>query len=393
MAQQVLVSPPEHSPVAPAAQSAGTIEAGAVPSETAASFPSAGRNLFQWGPVHLRPHLDYRFLYGDGIHAQPNQATTTVIHTISPGLLFDIGRHWSLDYTPSLRYYSSDRFRDTTDHSVTLDGRTSYLDWILGLAHNSSLISDPLIETGRQTDQETHSTALSATHLLNSKMSLDLGLNQNFRSAEQFTSSRAWSTMDWLNYQFWPRFGAGIGAGFGYIDVNAGSDMTYEQYQGRLSWQPVNKISLAVNGGVEDRQFLDSDAPDLINPIFGTSITYRLFEQTILSLSANRAVSVSYFRNQAFEKTALTAGLQQRLFGKLHLGVQGGCSTTEYVATSDRLSVNRSDDYTYVGAQLSCAFLKKGTIGIFFQHSENTSNESGFGYSSDQGGVRIGYHF
>src|SRR5262245_8571570 len=35
---------------------------------------------FRWGPVTLRPHLLYRFIYGDGIQASTNQSVSTAIH-------------------------------------------------------------------------------------------------------------------------------------------------------------------------------------------------------------------------------------------------------------------------------------------------------------------------
>src|SRR6185503_14648059 len=104
-------------------------------------------------------------------------------------------------------------------------GGTAYEDWVFGLSQGFTRSSAPLVETGTQTEQDAYTTALNGSYRMNSKMSLDLGLNQNFRFAQGLQNSREWSTLDWLNYQFFPRLDVAIGAGFGYVDVDTGPDM------------------------------------------------------------------------------------------------------------------------------------------------------------------------
>ena len=103
---------------------------------------------------------------------------------------------------------------------------------------------------------------------MNSKMSLDLGLKQNFVSADNFSSYNEWSTLDWLNYEFWPQLDAALGVGGGYDDEAASPDMTFEQFQGRVNWRATEKVSFQIHGGVEDRQILSGGTGHLINPVF-----------------------------------------------------------------------------------------------------------------------------
>src|SRR5207248_233386 len=112
------------------------------------------------------------------------------------------------------------KFKDGTDQSVSLHGATSYQDWTFGVLQAYSFSSQPLVETGSQTDQANYSTALTAGYQLSSKLSLSLGANQDFRfigkaiATEQLTDVRSWSTLEWLNYQIAPSFAASVGAGF-----------------------------------------------------------------------------------------------------------------------------------------------------------------------------------
>jgi uncharacterized protein (PEP-CTERM system associated) len=199
--------------------------------------------------------------------------------------------------------------------------------------------------------------------------------------------------MEWLNYEFWPRLNAGIGAGVGYTIQQGSPNSINEQYQGRVNWRATDKISFQLNGGVEDQQYLSGGEGDLLTPTFGACIQYQPFEHTQLSLNANRSVSPSLFQNQDTESTSLTATLNQRLLGQFNLALTGGYTTTSYVATTAGFSVDRSDDNYSFTASLSHSLTKRGTISASYSYNDNGSNVSGFAFSSNQIGVQIGYQF
>jgi len=376
--------------------------------------PAAGLGAtgqpFRWGPVTLHPHLLYRVLYGNGIASSPGQQHNTIVQQVSPGILFNIGTHWSLDYTPTWSFYSSGQFRNTLDHNVNLGWGTGYGDWFFHAMQNCAITSDPQVETGGQTDQQNYSTALDATGRLNDRLSLDLGLNQdlNFVSSgnsstnylQGLANSRSWSTMDWLNYQFWPRLNVGLGVGFGYYQQDSSPNAINEQYQARVNWRATDKISFQLSGGLQDQQYLSGGANDLLTPIFGATIQYQPFEQTRLTLNATRAVSPSAFQNQVTETTSISVGLNQRLFGALYLDLGGGYVATKYDASNVGSATSRSDDYYNFNARLTYPFLKRGTIAVFYQYSDNSSSQSGFlaagssfAYTSSQMGVELGYRY
>ena len=387
---------PELSVTPPALQPSQTNEmevftpAGAAPGNVLENAP------IRWGPIGLRPHIYYRFLDGSGIPASEGKHVDTTIQEISPGLLFSLGSHWTLNYTPTWSFYSNRQFRNTLDHGVGLTGGTTYEDWVFGLSQGYSSSSAPLVETGTQTEQESYSTAISASCLLNSKMSLDLAVNQNLTSAAQFESSREWSTLDWLNYQFWARLNAALGLGFGYIDVDTGPDMTYERFQGRVNWRATDKLSFQIHGGLEDRQFLGGGS-DQLNPIVGTVIQYQPFETTKLSLNVDRVVAVSLLtasssQNQITETTSVAGDLNQRLLEKFYLDLGGGYHTVKYV-TSGGAATDRKDNFYAFNVRLSCALLKRGTAAVFYQISDNSSSEPGFTFTSRQLGFELGYQY
>ncbi len=397
-AQSVLApTPATPDPTPPAMQQANEMDVFATPPQTEAE-------PFKWGPVTLRPHPFYQFLYADGIQAANNTAANSTIQTISPGALLQVGTHWSLDYLPLWTIYSNNQFTDNFGQTAKLVGGTVYGDWVLGLIESYSEIDAPSTVTASQTRTETISSALNGSYTINSKMSMDLTLNQSYVKADQFSSYSEWSTMDWLNYQFFPRLNVALGAGGGYDDEASSPDMTFQQFQGRVNWRATDKISFQVRGGVEIRQFLSSGSSStnsvagsttspLVNPIFEAAIQYQPFEQTRLSITGQRVVSASYLQqSQVTETIGVTADLNQRLLGRYFLDLTGGYQMVKYVSSAPS-TPNRDDDIYSFSARLSRTFLKRGTIAVLYQISEDSSSQSIYNQTSHQVGFQIGYSY
>jgi hypothetical protein len=363
----------------------------------AAPFEEFLNNPLQWGPFQLRPFGAYRYTYGNGLNATPGRQEKTSIHQISPGVAIQ-SPHLTFRYSPSLSYYSNDAFENHVDHAASAAGHFGVGDWRFSLSHSFSKSSSPLIETGAQTEQQTHSTVLSALYQYSQKTSFNFNLSQNIQEADALNSSTGWSSMNWLNYHWSEETVFGIGLGGGYTTQDFGFDMTHEQIQGRVGWRPGAKLSFDLNGGIELRQFVDSPFDDQVNPIFGASVSYQPWEPTTFFLSANQSVGSSLLQTQTTENRGVTAGLRQRLLGTLNLDLFGGYSTVEYkgfgqVPTGNDLETNRTDDVLSFSATLGVTIFTKGNISIFYQRSENDSSTEDFGFTSNQYGFQIGYHF
>jgi hypothetical protein len=367
--------------------------------------PNPLPEIFRYGPLQLRPHADYRFLYGSGIEASPSNQQATIIQELSPGILADLGPHWVLNYTPTIRLYSNHQFQNTVDHSIALTGATRYEDWTLGFSHSSMLTTAPLAETGGQTEQETHATSLTASTAFNQRVSADFDMSQVINLVSGFQDSYDWSTLDWLNYQFWPRLNFGLGAGGGYVKIDESSsaagqngqngDQTYEQMQARINWRATDKISFQVSGGLEDRQFMSAGSSDSLDPVYGAAIAYQPFKVTQISLSANRTVSSSdyYVLAQQSETTIFSVNLNQRLLKEFNLGLSASYSTTDFNSTFGPLASNRTDKNTAFNVRLSHPFFKRGTWSVFCQYNDNSSTQAGLGYQSNQVGFEVSYNY
>lgn len=363
------------------------------PPRLVAPVTAADTPVFQAGPVTLRWHFLYRYLYGDGIPSAPGQQRSTAIHDIAPTFLFDIGSRWIIDYTPAWKLYSNSTFQDNVDHSVRLNWGTAYENWVLSASQSYSSTSNPLIETGRQTDQDAWSTAFGATYAFNSRMAFETSLNLDERYAEASPDYRDWSTQHWLQFQLSPQVNAAIGIGAGYTEILSGPDMRYYRPQARFTWQATDKINLSLQGGVEERDTRAVNGVDVSNPIFSASIDYQPFETTKFTFGVDRAVATSYFASQVTESTGWSAGFSQRLLGEFYLRVDASHRESDYVATTAGVAAGRADKQDTFGARLSTVLRGRTTLAIVYRHNRNSSNLSVFDLSSNQAGFEIGYRY
>ncbi|HZV33489.1 MAG TPA: hypothetical protein VFB72_02855, partial [Verrucomicrobiae bacterium] len=347
-AQDVVMSSPPTYSVTPAAVQAQLGES--IASNPLMPGPS---DLLHWGSVTLRPHAAYQVLYGTGLLSAPGQQHDSFVQTLSPGVLVNIGSHWTLDYTANLTYYSNDHFQNAVNHSASLNWGTYYEDWSFGFSQSVGISDTPLIQTAAQTETQTYTTALTAGYRFNTLMSMDVSLSQAITTApEQYNNSDSWNAMGWLNYQFFPRLDGGIGIGYGYDKVSLGPNMENQNAQVRVTWHVANKIDLVVHGGVEDVEYIGGGVPNTVSPIYGASLQYRPFAQTSISLSADRSVTPSLFASQATKGSSLSVALNQRLLKHFSLGVSGSYVTSDYIASLASAEAGRSDSYYSIGASL-----------------------------------------
>ncbi len=351
-----------------------------------------GETLLRFGPVSLHPHLRYRYLNSSGLPAGGLRVAST-IQTVSVGVLADIGKNWSLDYTPTWTYYSARELRDRLNQTADLNGAGVLGDWGLHFTENYSKSTLILTETGRQTGRETRLTSLGAGRSLGSDFSLDLGASLAERYANGTPGTRDWSTTNWLVKKVTPQLDLSVGPAFGYVDISGQPSMDYQRYLGRARWQPTSKLSLSIAGGVERRRVRSADGRTLRNPRLDATLAWQPFETTSFTFNAARVTTVAYFRDQVNERASWEVSWNQRLLGHFYLGTSYSRRKTSYESALTTLTVDREDRINTTSVQLSVLLLKRFTVAAIYNRKNNSSSSGGFAYSSRQYGLEVGARF
>jgi len=356
-------------------------------------FATPPDSPYQWGDFVLKPHFLYRFLYGDGIQAAPGRQLTTAVDSFAPGFLLDMGSQWTLDYTPTWDLYSNHTFHNTLGEAVSLAGEVSISDTLLKLTQGYVYSSQPLVETGLQTSVQDFATGLDLSHHLSSEFYSETTFSQNLRYAVGFPSSKDWSALDWLHYQPIPQLDTAIGAGLGFIDMSEGSDIYYFDPEAQATWAPTRKISFNVSAGLDRREFLVRPRSILDTPIYNVAVQYNPFEWTGLGFSTGRQVAESFFANQSTKDTNWKANLSQRLLEHYLLTASVGQNNADYLLNTTAGSAGRNDRILSYTLRLTWSFFQRGTLAIMYQWDRNQSTASGFGFSSHQVGLELGYRY
>src|ERR1017187_9658750 len=345
------------------------------------AFSTAPDSPYQWGDFVLKPHFLYRFLYGDGIQASAGHQSTTAVNSFSPGFLLDMGNRWTVDYTPTWDFYSNPRFHDPIADSL--------LNFTQGYVYSSQ----PLVETGRQTTVQDISTGLDLSHRFSQEFYTETTLSQNLQNAVGFPNSKQWSALDWLHYQTTPQIDTAVGAGLGFIDVTGGSDSFYFQPSAQATWSPSSKLSIKLSGGLDRREFLVRPRRILDTPIYSLAVQYNPFEGTGLGFTAGRELNQSLLASESSRSTNWTANLSQRLLEHYLLTASVSQNNVDYLLDTTAANAGRNDRRLSYTLRLTWSFLKRGTLAVLYDWNRNSTTASGFGFSSHQVGLELGYRY
>ena len=192
--------------------------------------------------------------------------------------------------------------------------------------------------------------------------------------------------------------------------------------QARLAWRPTDELSFTGQSGFEQRWFLSGGARALKNLTLSSGVSYQPFEHTSLNLDVSRGVTPSSFAQDVTVNDSWTLSVGQRLLQHFQLGAGISGQSSRYVATQNIVTGNtavvdvvdasgnpgqlttttytsstvfsqRKDSQHSYFVRLSTKLFGHCTVAASYQHSSNASNVSGFGFSSSQTSLAIGYQY
>ena len=273
----------------------------------------------------------------------------------------------------------------------------------------TAVIADqPLPETSSQTQQQNYKTAFNASWAVNDKLTLSTGLNVDLDyvnggktnvfvggasgTPSSLSDTRSYSGLETLDYKFNDYFVGGVSASLAYTEQLIGFQSVEQEYNAHLNWRAGSKLTASLSGGLEQRNFLNTKAASVWNPVYSATIGYHLFEYTVFSLYARQDVNVSIFDKEFTKNTSVGLGLEQRLLGKLHLTLGFGYRDTEFLSSIDT-TTSRSDKMTSFTAGLSAPLFQHCSLATFYQYSQDRSSQQGFSYGSSTLGATLSWAY
>jgi len=354
----------------------------------------SGHPLIKLRGIGVRPHLQYTGNYSEGVLVRPGQPASSYIESFAPGIRLDLGKKWTFDYTPTWTSFSNAEFKNSLDHAASLTGSKTLFGLGFSFSQGYSNSSSVRVETGKQTTVETLTTSIGTSYPIMPKLSFVTAVSQALNFVPAVGDTFSWTMSNSLEYQWTTRTVLSTGVSSTYSLLFSAPDMlSLSPYIG-LTWRSTEKLSTNLQLSIDERKTLESNSDWIETPTYSASVSYKIFEQTSVSVSANRTVAPSlYLKNQLLVSTGWSLGLSQRLLGHLNLNVGVSGQDSGYPSARSDLPDTRDDNSLTYTASLGMSFLRRGSVSINYQQSENTSNQTGFNYNSHTIGAAVGYRY
>jgi len=382
-------------------------------------------NRFQWGLSLL-----VRGVYDDNVTLAPpgfrkfSDWYVGIQPAIAVGWGDVVGRQGNyirLDYAPEIDVYTEHSDFTDVQHLIRLEGQYNFGRLTLNLTQdvqiltatdtnsvigNGTVISIANVDVAGRTDVNVYRTHLGAAYFLTDKTFLSgdaeyaiYDYDTSLISSERFIGHL------FINYIPTGKLVLGIGGGGG---IEWGDPPTPDQPFGsvnaRVTYQATGKLSLYAMGGVEFRDFENNDDTrgTYTTGTYELGATFQPFDGTLITLRGNRRIAVSaVLPGQDFTLSNIIAGIRQRLFGRVFIGVTGGYEHDNYFSTLNGVNATRDDDYWLIEPSLDVVIFNHprptfpfgASVGAYYIHRENASNVNTFDFVDNQVGIRAVFVF
>lgn len=358
--------------------------------------------LLHWGAFDLHPRLSGAAIYDDNITISRTNELSDVIWAVSPGISIMAGDPFvidskviSIDYAPNFSFFTDHTEYNSVDHSARLNGYLPFSKLVLGLGQTFDSLSTPLPNAGGRFGRKVYNTSLTSRYDISPKTSVEANLRQSISDYEgRLIGSKEWANDDWFNYLVAPKLNLGVGATFGYVEVDRSASQLYQRALLRGIYTITYKLDATLSAGLERREY-DGRSEVNIRPIFNLGAIYRPREGTTIKLNA-------YRRDQSaltdvglnYVTTGMAIGMRQRVSKSIFVNLSGTYDNSEYHSAGVSLSNNRTEDYFSVTLGADAVFTEHWTGGIYLTHRESTSSQSnGVFFDNNQVSLQTTYRF
>ena len=373
-------------------------------------------------PIQRRFQYAFRFgsrgVYDDNILLTTSDQIDDFYFTLEGGVTLGWGdivgsnqNYLRLDYAPSAIIYFEHSDANGLQHVIRLTGQYHFRRLSVVLNQDIELLtgtnlgsfgstgpnSSPgvRLDSGGITDVNIFTTSGSFAYDLSGKTFLSGGLQHILYDYEDdLIGSETISGNLFINFVYSPKVTIGLGATAGYNWVDAPSpDQTYQQLNGRVTYQATGKVTFNASGGIEFRQFDSEGDGSYVSPVYDLGATYAPFDGTSISLNGTRRIENSAVAaGQDYAKTNINLSLRQRFFQRIYLGIAFGFENSTYFSTVHGVDARREDNYYFVQPGIDVTINGYWTAGAYYLRRENDSNTS-FGFEDNQFGIRTSVAF
>ena len=195
---------------------------------------------------------------------------------------------------------------------------------------------------------------------------------------------------------FAPKSAFGLGVRAGQEDVDANGSQDFVTPSLRWRYQVSGKTSLETSTGYEFRSIEGSDDQGAF--VYKVGAEWAATAKTSLGIASYRDVQPSYAASgQNYTAHGVGLTLQQQLPARFSLASTIGYEVADYSSTVRGVVANREDDYfkadVTLGREISLWGRLDGSIDLFYNFSQDSSNLDLVEFDRHVVGIRLGFKF
>jgi hypothetical protein len=406
------------------------------------SHPPIERILL--GPIEMKAALVTNAVYDDNLFGSNgqnsgninqnnnnnNESKSDLEYSATPAVLFTYGEqegqrgYASLIYSPTIMRYVHNTSQNDVNQNVAFNAQYAFQRLTLNLSETYAQVTGINLDSNTRTTQTSNSVSFGGNYLIDPKLTLNVQLqyiNTSFadpgggqqQNSNVGNGGNTYSINTSLSYSYSDKLSFGPNFNFGVDKPQDNAQDTYEQVTMGVTYQPRPKFNFYLQGGVELRQYDDSNnnnnnsgnnqsnSGDEVDPIFSAGVNYLPFDSTTLSLSASQTIhSSDTGSGQTATSTGISVSASQRFFQRLYLGFNFNYNHSDYNNGSTgpndfngtNFDASTSDNYSY-RTSLSINPTAWSTAALYYQYSDNESDNSSDSYHDNQIGLSLSAQF
>lgn len=332
--------------------------------------------------------------YDDNITFTSRAPLKDVIFNVTPGLTISTGDYYVredsfliVDYAPNFQFFRRYNQNNAINQQADVTGQYHFRKLTFGLTHRFEKVTEGVVDAGSRVERTVNTTELKTNYRLAKKTTLDVDLKQTL-TTYPLISSKQWENDDFINYEVLRRVKLGVGGKLGYLQIQNQPHQTFEQALLRVQYNLSGKTELTASCGPEWRQFGNGQSRNW-EPVATLAFSYVPQDTTRLAVSISRSEEVSIsLLGQNYSATSAGLRLFQKVFTKGVITVGGGYQWLGFHGTGLVAPVDRNDQFWNAVAGFDWNFNRHWTVGLLFQHREDVSSLSQFGFKNNQVSVQ-----
>ena len=358
-------------------------------------------------------HGSVRAGYETNIFIQRVNAEEDFIFTISPGVALGWGDFKSelagsasfarrferprsksfvyADYTPSWSKFVDHAEEDTFDHDARIEGEWSLPAGRLGVRAHFQTLNAPDEDVGGRARQTRFSGALTGSHDLGGRASLEANAYVEGRDYESYVDHWEVRNEDWLNCQLQPQVNLGFGVALGRVERSEGPAQTFEQALLRLRYVATGKLTFGLTAGPEFRQ--TEDDGDRCDGVFALDLAWVPFDGAYLYLQGYRRTEPSGTADQDYAATGVQVQFRERLFAHCYFGLAAGYRHSDYHSLTSLSNSSRADDLYFVRPSLAFDLTQWLNCELLGEYRSNDSTSASRSFEATTAAVQFNVLF